>query len=84
MATRTEQNETRTNHDVPPRLVVGGTQRHPVRAATIVYGALAAGAGAGALAGAQALRRRHALRKGRVNSTMAAAMTANDVSPDGR
>lgn len=63
--------------ELPPRLVVGGTQVHPVWAAAIAGGALAAGAGA--YIGARALARRNS-SDGRVNSTLAAAITASDVS----
>ena len=61
------------------RFVVGGTQRHPIRAAAVVGGALAAGAGA--YFGTRALAQRNATRDGKVSSVMAAAITACDVTP---
>jgi hypothetical protein len=57
--------------------VVGGAQINPVWAAAIAGGALAAGAGA--YLGARALAKRNAA-DGRVNSALAAAITACDVS----
>ena len=83
MPAREEQ--TTANHELmgasgpEPRFVVGGTQRHPIRAAAVVGGALAAGAGA--YFGTRALAQRNATRDGKVSSVMAAAITACDVTP---
>jgi hypothetical protein len=63
--------------ELPARLVVGGMPVHPVWAAAIAGSALAAGAGA--YLGARALAKRNS-QDGRVNSALAAAITAFDVS----
>ena len=62
-----------------PDAVVGvHAQRHPLAAAAIVGGALAATAGA--YLGTRALARRNGAREGKpVNSVMAAAITACDL-----
>lgn len=63
--------------DLPPGIVVGGVRVHPLQAAAVAAGALAAGAGA--YLGARALAKRNA-GEGKVNSVLAAAITACEVS----
>jgi len=58
----------------------GSAQMHPLKAAALVGGALAATAGA--YYGTRALARRNA-RDGKVSSIMATAITACDVAPSG-
>ncbi len=63
-----------------PEDVAGGLLSNPLKAAAIIGGALAAGAGA--YAGARALARRNGAREGHpVSSVMANAITASDVKP---
>ncbi len=63
-----------------PEDVAGGLLSNPLKAAAIVGGVLAAGAGA--YAGARALARRNGAREGHpVSSVMANAITATDVRP---
>jgi hypothetical protein len=63
-----------------PEDVAGGLLSNPLRAAAIIGGAVAAGAGA--YAGARALARRNGARVGQpVSSVMANAITATDVKP---
>ncbi len=63
-----------------PEDVAGGLLSNPLKAAAIVGGVLAAGAGA--YAGARALARRNGAREGHpVSSVMANAITATDVKP---
>lgn len=60
--------------------VAGGGQLHPLKAAALVGGALAATAGA--IYGTRALARRNGAREGKpVSSVMATAITACDVAP---
>jgi hypothetical protein len=56
--------------------VASGAQIHPLKAAALVGGALAATAGA--YYGSRVLARRNS---GKVNSVMATAITAQDVAP---
>ena len=80
--------ETRDNGDktssaleeTPPEAVVGGTGWHPLAAAAVVGGALAATAGA--YLGTRALARRNGAKDGKVSAVMAAAMTACDLAQD--
>lgn len=58
--------------------VAGSAQLHPLKAAALVGGALAATAGA--YYGTRALARRNAARDGKINSVMATAMTACDLA----
>lgn len=59
--------------------VAGGGQLHPLKAAALVGGALAATAGA--IYGTRALARRNGARDGKpVSSVMAAAITACDLA----
>lgn len=59
--------------------VAGGAQWHPMKAAALVGGAIAAGAGA--YLGTRALARRNASSDGRkLNSVMATAITACDLA----
>lgn len=62
---------------VDPERVAAGSQSKTLAAALIIGGAVAATAGA--VLGTRALARRNAAN-GRVNATMAAAITASDVS----
>lgn len=58
--------------------VAGGSQLHPLKAAALAGGVLAAGAGA--YLGTRALARRNGAREGKpVSSVMAAAITACDL-----
>ncbi len=72
-----QDRRTSADEDDDNVFVVGGAQVNPVWAAAIAGGALAAGAGA--YLGARALARRNAA-DGRVNSALAAAITACDVN----
>jgi len=58
----------------------GGVQWHPLTAAALVGGAVAATAGA--YLGAKALARRNAGKDGRINSVLCTAITACDVAAD--
>lgn len=59
--------------------VAGGGQLHPLKAAALVGGALAATAGA--IYGTRALARRNGAREGKpVSSVMATAITATDLA----
>jgi hypothetical protein len=65
----------------PEEFVAGGSQWHPLTAAALAGGALAATAGA--YLGARAIARRNGAREGKpVNSVMATAITACDVKPE--
>lgn len=66
--------------ETPPEAVVGGTGWHPLAAAAVVGGALAATAGA--YLGTRALARRNGAKDGKVSAVMAAAMTACDLAQD--
>ena len=57
--------------------VAGGSQWHPLTAAALVGGVLAAGTGA--YLGTRALARRNAGKDGKVSSVMQAAITASDL-----
>ena len=60
--------------------VAGGLPLHPLKAAALVGGALAATAGA--YYGTRALARRNGAREGKpVNAVLATAITASDVAP---
>ena len=61
-----------------PEAVVVGSRWHPLAAAAVVGGALAATAGA--YVGTRALARRNGAKDGKVSSVMATAMTACDVA----
>ena len=63
--------------NTPPEAVVGGSGWHPLTAAAVVGGALAATAGA--YLGTRALARRNGAKDGKVSAVMATAMTALDV-----
>ncbi len=60
--------------------VAGGSQWHPLTAAALVGGVLAAGTGA--YLGTRALARRNAGKDGKVSSVMQAAITASDLACD--
>lgn len=63
----------------PPEAVAGGSLWHPLTTAAVIGGALVAGAGA--YLGTKALARRNAAKSGKpVNSVLATAITASDVS----
>jgi cytochrome bd-type quinol oxidase subunit 1 len=62
--------------------VAGGSQWHPLTAAALVGGVLAAGTGA--YLGTRALARRNAGKDGKVSSVMQAAITATDLKCDKR
>ena len=63
----------------PPEAVAGGSLWHPLTTAAVIGGALVAGAGA--YLGTKALARRNATKSGKpVNSVLATAITASDVS----
>ena len=62
----------------PPEAVAGGSALHPLAAAAMIGGALAAGAGA--YIGTRALARRNGAKNGRVSSIMATAITACDLA----
>jgi hypothetical protein len=66
--------------DTPAECVAGGLQWHPLTAAAIIGGAIAA-TGAAYL-GTRALGRRNSKDGKPVNSVMATAITACDVRPD--
>ncbi len=74
---RQEQPPANEDEGVGSGFVLGGAEINPVGAAAIAGGALAAGAGA--YLGARALAKRNAA-DGRVNPTLAAAITANECS----
>ena len=59
--------------------VAGGSQWHPMKAAAIVGGAIAAGAGA--YLGRRALQRRSSTDGRKLNAVMETAITATDVAP---
>ena len=63
--------------DTPPEDVAGGSQWHPLTAAALVGGVIAAGTGA--YIGTRALARRNAGKDGKVNSVMQMAITASDL-----
>ena len=63
----------------PPEAVAGGSQWHPMTTAAVIGGALAATAGA-AYFGTRALARRNSTDGKPLNSVMAAAITACDLS----
>lgn len=65
--------------DTPPEAVAGGVQRHPLTTAAIIGGAIAATAGAAYL-GTRALAGRNRKDGKPLNSVMAAAITACDLS----
>ena len=75
--TRT-QNEATPDSGAAPEAVVVGSRWHPLAAAAVVGGALAATAGA--YVGTRALARRNGAKDGKVSSVMATAMTACDVA----
>ncbi len=58
--------------------VAGGSQWHPMTAAALVGGVIAAGTGA--YLGTRALARRNAGKDGKVSSVMQAAITASDLA----
>lgn len=60
--------------------VAGGSQWHPLTAAALVGGVIAAGTGA--YLGTRALARRNAGKDGKVSSVMQAAITATDLKCD--
>lgn len=67
------------DREPPPESVAGGAEWNPIKAAALVGGAVAATAGA--WLGARAIAQRNARPDGRrVNSVMANAITACDVS----
>lgn len=66
--------------DTSPEDVAGGSQWHPLTAAALVGGVIAAGTGA--YIGTRALARRNAGRDGKVSSVMQAAITASDLACD--
>lgn len=71
----------RQNEDTPEEYVAGGVQRHPLAAAAVIGGAIAAGAGA--WLGARALARRKSADIGTgkpASSVMQTAITACDVA----
>jgi hypothetical protein len=80
MASTNDEAEENGPHEGPPAdAAVAGVQRHPLARAAIVGGAIAAGAGA--YLGTRAMARRSSGRRdGRVNSVMAAAITACNVA----
>jgi hypothetical protein len=80
MESPTDEADENMAHAGPPaEAVVAGVQRHPLTRAAIVGGAIAAGAGA--YLGTRAMARRSSGRRdGKVNSVMAAAITACDVA----
>ncbi|HLL59752.1 MAG TPA: hypothetical protein VK391_07680 [Allosphingosinicella sp.] len=78
MSPSDEADEDMPPADTPAEAVIGGVQRHALARAAIVGGAIAAGAGA--YLGTRAMARRSSGRRdGKVNSVMAAAITACDV-----
>ena len=82
MSDTRNQNETSPQAGASPEAVVVGSRWHPLAAAAVVGGALAAGAGA--YVGTRALARRNGAKDGKVSSVMATAMTANDVAQSKR
>lgn len=78
MSDTRNQNETSPEAGAAPEAVVVGSRWHPLAAAAVVGGALAATAGA--YVGTRTMARRNGTKSGKVSSVMATAMTAHDVA----
>lgn len=78
MSDTRNENEASPEAGAAPEAVVVASRWHPLAAAAVVGGALAATAGA--LVGTRAMARRNGVKDGKVSSVMATAMTACDVA----